>query len=127
MSVITESQVLQAEERLRQAMLTNDVGALDELIANDLLFTSHLGQLASKADDLAAHRRRLLRVTQIEPSEWRIMLKNGFAIVSVKMHLVGFYQGAPIDQYMRYTRVWAPGPDGGLQIIAGHMGEVQRA
>jgi hypothetical protein len=106
-------------------MLTNDVQALDELIAPELLFTGHLGQLASKADDLAAHEARLLRVTTIEPSERHTQVHSEFAVVSVRMHLVGSYAGAPIDQYMRYTRVWAFSPNGTLQIVAGHMGEVK--
>jgi len=120
-----ESRVIQAEERLRQAMLTNDVAVLDELIAPDLLFTGHLGQLASKADDLAAHRARLLRAEIMEPSERRIQLHPNFAVVSVLMRLIGSYAGEPIDQYMRYTRVWAIGANGSLQIVAGHMSEVK--
>lgn len=120
-----ESRVIQAEERLRQAMLTNDVAVLDELIAPDLLFTGHLGQLASKADDLAAHRARLLRAEIMEPSERRIQLHPNFAVVSVLMRLIGSYAGEPIDQYMRYTRVWAIGANGSLQIVAGHMSEMK--
>lgn len=117
------AKVIEAEERLRQAMLHNDVRVLDELISSDLLFTGHLGQLASKADDLAAHAARLLRVTTIEPSEQHIQLHSNFAVVSVLMHLVGTYDGTPIDQHMRYTRVWEIMSDGSLQITAGHMSE----
>ncbi|MCC7447321.1 MAG: nuclear transport factor 2 family protein [Anaerolineae bacterium] len=120
-----EAQVIDVEERLRQAMLNNDVAVLDELIAPDLLFTGHLGQLASKADDLAAHRARLLRAERIEPSERHIQLHPNFAVVSVLMHLIGSYAGEPIDQYMRYTRVWAIGANGSLPIVAGHMSEVK--
>ena len=120
-----ETRVIDAEERLRQAMMNNDVAVLDELISSDLLFTGHLGQLATNEDDLAAHRARLLRVSAIEPSDRRIQLHAGFAVVSVLMHLVGSYEGTPIDQHIRYTRVWAA-PDGGaLQIVAGHMSEVR--
>lgn len=38
-----ETQILEAEERLRLAMLGSDVAALDELLAPDLIFTSHSG------------------------------------------------------------------------------------
>jgi ketosteroid isomerase-like protein len=117
------NQVIEAEERLRQAMLTNDVRVLDQLIADDLVFTGHLGQLATKAEDLAAHKARWLRVQKIEPSEQRIQLHANFAVVSVLMHLVGTYQDTPVDQHMRYTRVWAPTSGGSLQIVAGHMCE----
>jgi len=124
MSSNLEDQIWEAEERLRQAMLHNDVRVLDELIAPELLFTGHVGQLASKADDLAAHQARLLRLKEIEPLEQHILIHEGIGVVSVLMHLVGTYDGAPIDQRMRYTRVWATSGDGSVQIIAGHMSEV---
>lgn len=117
------AQVLAAEERLRQAQLQNDVQALDELIAPDLLFTGHLGQIATKADDLAAHRARLLRLTESTPVERQIQIHPRFAVVSTLMHLVGRYDGQPIDQHMRYTRVWAVTDTGALQLVAGHMSE----
>lgn len=120
-----ETRVIAAEERLRQAMMRNDVTLLDELISPDLLFTGHLGQLATKEEDLAAHRARLLRVTGMEPSERRIQLHDDFAVVSVLMHLTGSYDGTPIDQHMRYTRVWAVSESGALRIVAGHMSEVK--
>ena len=120
-----EGQVIKGEERLRQAMMNNDVEVLGELIAPDLLFTGHLGQLASKADDLAAHRARLLRVEKLEPSERHIQVYSDFAVVSVLMHLIGTYAGEPIDQRMRYTRVWTVYPNGLLQISAGHMSELK--
>src|SRR5258706_8481415 len=101
MSNILEAQVIEVEEHLRQAMLHNDVGVLDELIAPDLLFTGHLGQLATKEDDLASHRARVLRLKEIEPTERHIQIHSGFAVVSVLMHLVGSYDGVPIDQHMR--------------------------
>src|SRR5512144_1606003 len=118
----SQTQILEAEERLRQAMLQNDVNVLDELIAPNLLFTGINGQLASKADDLAAHQARLLQLTTIEPVQQTIQLHPGFAVVSALMHLVGTYEGSPIDQQLRYTRVWVPGPDGGYQIAGGNMG-----
>ena len=120
-----ETRVIKAEERLRDAMMRNDVAVLDELISPDLLFTGHLGQLATKEDDLAAHRARLLRVTGMEPSERHIQLHGDFAVVSVLMHLTGSYDGTPIDQRIRYTRVWVPSYGEKLQIVAGHMSEVR--
>ena len=41
------------------------------------------------------------------------------------MHLVGTYAGTPIDQRLRYTRVWVVTPNGSVQIAAGHMSEVK--
>jgi ketosteroid isomerase-like protein len=125
MTANIEAQVWAAEERLRLAQMQNDVQVLDELIAPDLLFTGHLGQMATKADDLAAHRARLLRLTESTPLERQIRVHPSFAVVSVLLHLVGSYDGAAIDQHMRYTRVWAVAADGSLRLVAGHMGEVR--
>lgn len=123
MSEQFRQQVIDAEEQLRKAMLTNDVAVLDDLLASNLLFTGHVGQLATKEDDLAAHRLRLVRLERAELVEQHMQLHANFAVVSSLMHLVGTYVGDPIDQHMRYTRIWVISPDGKLQLTAGHMGE----
>ena len=125
MGNLSQAQVVAAEERLRTAMLQSDVRVLDELISDDLLFTSHFGQLVTKADDLASHRARWLRLQTLEPSEQRIQLHPGFAVVSVLMHLVGTYRDVPIEQWIRYSRVWLAGSNDSLQLVAGHMSEAQ--
>ena len=43
MNRAVESEVLEAEDLLRGAMLRSDVEALDALLAPELLFTNHLG------------------------------------------------------------------------------------
>jgi ketosteroid isomerase-like protein len=122
--IILQAQVLNVEERLRMAMLNSDIDVLDELIAPDLLFTSHMGQLVSKEDDLALHRVGILRLMRLKPSQQIIQVHQGFAVVSVLMHVVGNYEDSPIDQNTRYTRVWSIASDGSLQLIAGHMSEI---
>ncbi len=119
-----QTQVIEVEERLRQAMLRSDIGVLDELIAPELIFTNHLGQLVSKQDDLAFHRSGTLKLKELNPSERHIQLNSGFAVVSVLMHLLGTYESSPIDFSIRYTRVWLIFPDGTMQIIAGHASAI---
>lgn len=57
-----KTQILEAEERLRLAILSSDVNTLDELLAPELIFTNHLGQVLGKQDDLDAHQSGTLRV-----------------------------------------------------------------
>lgn len=120
MSQITETQITALEERLRQAMLDSDVAVLDELIADELLFTNHLGAIITKPQDLANFESRALQLTELVPSEKRIQIHPEFAVVSVLMHLSGSFQGTPIDANIRYTRVWAMSADGTMLIVAGH-------
>ncbi|MDA0265796.1 MAG: nuclear transport factor 2 family protein [Cyanobacteria bacterium] len=114
------SEITALEERLRQAMLTSNVAELDALIAPELLFASHLGQLVSKQQDLELHRSGVFQLTALVPSDQRIQLNGGFAVVSVQMHLLGSYHGTAVDQHIRYTRVWAVSSAGTVQIVAGH-------
>jgi hypothetical protein len=121
MSKHSELQIIEIEERLRQAMLNSDVAELEALIAPELIFTSYLGQLVSKQQDLAMHQSGKLKFSALMPSERHIQIGEGFSVVSVKMHILGRYEGAEIDDLYRFTRVWAVSSAGLLQVIAGHV------
>ncbi len=62
MNKTVETQIINVEERLRQAMLASDVSVLNELIAPESIITSHLGELLGKQDDLAAHESGLIKL-----------------------------------------------------------------
>ena len=83
MSNPIEAQILEAEERLRLAMLDSDVNALDELLASELIFTNHLGQVLGKQDDLAAHQSGKFKIEALTPCDRRIQLIGNVAIVTV--------------------------------------------
>ena len=119
-----QEQLVAMEERLRLAMLRSDVEILDELIAPNLVFTTHLGQVIRKQDDLAAHKSGAFQFKELTPSEQEIQLHEGFAIVSVLMHLVGRFNDAPFDSHIRYTRVWSVSQNAPMQILAGHASAV---
>jgi hypothetical protein len=99
MSKYSQSQIIEIEERLRQAMLNSDVAELDALIAPELIFTSYLGQLISKQQDLAIHQSGIVKFRALIPSERYIQINQGFSVVSVQMHILGSYKGTEIDQH----------------------------
>ena len=125
MPVDQHAQIVDLEERLRQAMLSVDIPVLDELIAPDLLFTNHFGLIVSKEEDLAVQQSGTLHLDGLVPSQQQIRLHPGFAVVSVLMHLIGSYMNQPIDMSIRYTRVWKFFPNGSIRIVAGHSSAVQ--
>jgi ketosteroid isomerase-like protein len=112
-----------AEARLRQAILGGDVDALDQLIADDLIFVGHLGQLISKEMDLTAYRSGLLKVEQLELSETEIRPLGETAIVVTRSSLAGTYDGHPFAGDFRYTRIWQNSGTG-WQIVAGHCSPI---
>lgn len=115
-----EDQIVEAEERLRAAMLGSDVSALDELMADELVFTDHLGHVLGKQDDLGAHRSGLVKIDALTPSEQIIPVHGEVAIVSVRVHLSGSYAGTRSEGDFRFTRVWGRSASGGWQVVAGH-------
>jgi ketosteroid isomerase-like protein len=124
MNRTVEAQIQDAEDRLRTAMLNSDVSVLDELLAPDLIFTNHLGQLLGKEDDLAAYRSGSLRVEELKPSERHLRLIGDMAIVSVRTQLSGTYDGNPANGNFRFTRVWALAADKTWRVVAAHAGVV---
>jgi len=124
MSDTIEGHIVEAEGRLRQAMLASDVGALDELLATELVFTNHLGQVLGKQDDLGAHRSGLVRISELTPSERTIQVYGDVAVVAVSVHLAGSYAGTPSEADFRFTRVWARSSGGTWQVVAGHASAV---
>jgi len=121
---VQKETIAEVEERLRQAMLHSDVGVLDELLAPELVFTNQLGQVTGKQDDLSFHRSSVLKLKELVPSEQCIQLYDAFATVSVLMHLIGFFEDAPLDVTIRYTRVWEIFPSGSVRLVAGHASAV---
>lgn len=111
------------EERLWRAQLSADVKALDDLIADDLLFTGLTGALETKAADLQQHGSGALKITKLEPLDFRVRAIPGGAITSVKMDAAAIIAGKPTSAILRYTRVWIS-EGGRWRIAGGHMSAV---
>lgn len=99
--------VVELEERLERAMRTSDVLVLDELLADDLLFTNHQGLVVTKQQDLEVHRSGLLKLDSISASDRSIRQLGNVAIVAVRVQLAGRYANDHFEGTFRYTRVWA--------------------
>lgn len=121
-----ESGILALEERLRQAMLGGNIKELDELIADDLIFTSPEGILVTKEMDLAGHRSGAMKLFTMVPSEQQVREYGDVVVVSVKMALTGMYAGTALAGDMRYLRVWK-NFQGSWKIVAGHCSPVSSA
>ena len=124
MTETVETQIVNIEERLRQAMLASNVSVLNELLAPEIIITNHLGELLKKQDDLAAHKSGLFKIIELKPSEQQIQIHGEVAIVSVRMQLSGRHNGSPANGDFRFTRVWAVSSSGAWHIIAAHIGMV---
>jgi ketosteroid isomerase-like protein len=118
----SDLEIVTLEARLRTAQLNADVGVLDELLSDKLLFTGPGGELASKADDLAAHRSGVVRFRGHEPQELRIRrVGSTVAIVALRAKLTVEVGGALHEGTYRYTRVWAREDGRTWRVAGGHV------
>lgn len=100
------SSIEATEEQLRTAMINSDVKVLDELLADDLLFTNHLGLTMTKEDDLTAHRSGFVKIESIDLSDMKIRTAGDVSVVSVTSRICGEFGGQFADASFRFMRVW---------------------
>ncbi|MBA2284868.1 MAG: nuclear transport factor 2 family protein [Ktedonobacteraceae bacterium] len=117
-------EIVHVEQQLQHAMLKNDIPALEQLLHDDLVFTEFTGAVIGKQDDIASHVSGAIHLTELEFVEAPVTRLYGeTAIVAVKAHLKGTFQGTPFASFYRYLRVWLF-QDGRWQIIAGNVSVV---
>jgi ketosteroid isomerase-like protein len=117
-----DPEIVAVEARLRSAQLNADPDALDQLIDDDLLFTGPDGNLATKADDISAHRSGLVRFRKHEPEELRIRRVGAdVAIATLRANLTVEIAGSVSSGTYRYTRVWAREVGGSWRVVGGHV------
>ena len=115
-----EENIIEAEEQLRKAMLNSDIDALNVLLAPELLFTNHFGQVITKSQDIEAHASGAFIIKGIVLTEKNILPRKDVVVVSVKAKIVGSYNENDSSGDFRFTRVWIPSPRGAWHVIAGH-------
>lgn len=108
------------EERIRKAQLSNDVNTLNELISNQLQFVFLDGSVASKSDDLEAHRNKIVIFHSITFTDQIIQTFENLATVTVKAEISGSMNGQDFYGYYRYGRTWTM-LNGQWQLIAGNV------
>lgn len=119
-----KSEIIQKEEELRQAMLSNDIQKLDELIDKSLVFVAPNGLIATKQMDLETHKNKLQKISKLTPSEQQIIIHDNSIVVSVVMEIVGSFAQTDISGNYRYLRIWNK-INNNWKIVAGSVTKIQ--
>ena len=124
MSNKIEKTIIAFEERLKVAMLKSDIDELDQLLASDLIFTNHLGEVISKADDMEFHKSGDIMINSLELSEELIKPFAEIVTVSVRTKISGYFRDEPFNGDFRFTRIWCPaiteGEQTQWQVVVAH-------
>ncbi|MEB4887442.1 MULTISPECIES: nuclear transport factor 2 family protein [Priestia] len=117
---MNQARVIEYEEMLRSAMLSNNVELLEELLSDELIFVNHFGQWLSKEQDINAHRSKSLDIAGIEVLEQEIKLFQELAVTVTKVALNGsLVTGEAVGGEYSYTRIWKD-VGGKLKVVSCH-------
>ncbi|MEH2243697.1 nuclear transport factor 2 family protein [Nostoc sp.] len=94
------------EVELREAMLRNDITALDRLLADKVIFTDPQGSVIDKVEDLSVQQSGDLVVTSYEADELIVRVFGSTGITNLKVRLTGVFKGESFSGVYRYTRTY---------------------
>ncbi len=101
-----KEQIEQLESQWQQAMLNDDVPAMDKLLADDYLGVTAGGDLVTKSQQLDRMRTRQVMVTKLDTSEIKFKLIGPIAIVTSLAQIEAVSDGKTITGAYRSTRVY---------------------
>jgi ketosteroid isomerase-like protein len=99
-------QIEALEMQWRQAQVSNDIGVIDHLLADDYVGISANGTIQSKAQALAQHKAGTIRITVLDLDDLKIRLYGDTAVVTSKADVQGVNGESDISGKYRYTRVY---------------------
>ena len=124
----SDPEIVALEAKIRDAQLAADIRSLEQMIAQELLFTGPDGQLGTRNQDLAAHASGVVRFRSHEPEELRIRrIGTDVAICALRTRLGVEVAGRLHNGTYRYTRVWAREEDQSWRVVGGHVSEIPAA
>jgi ketosteroid isomerase-like protein len=94
------------EMQWRQAIIANDVGQMDHLLADDYIGISANGTIETKAQALALRKAGTMRISQLDLTDFKVRVYGDTAVVTSQANLEGTNGQSNIGGNYRYTRVY---------------------
>jgi hypothetical protein len=93
------------EGQLDEVMRTSDVDALDQMLADDLVFTGSQGRTVGKTESLARRRPGERVFEQVHRCECVVRRLANLAVVALRLRLAGRRGGRRFEAAFHSTRV----------------------
>ena len=114
------------ETEFNQALLRGDWKAVEQIEADDLIFTNADGSVTHKSDDVSNLRSGDLKVDSIEMSDVIVQNLGNVAVVTGKLLERAHYRTTDLSGTYRFTDVWTRRL-GRWQLVAGQETRVSPA
>jgi ketosteroid isomerase-like protein len=100
------NEILALEERRYAAMVAADMGALDALVHEDLVYTHSSGVVDGKASWLESMRSGRTRYKNVKRADEKVRVHGDAALVTGRATLEVEIGGQPRTLQLRYLNVW---------------------
>jgi len=94
------------EQRWQQATVTNNIGEMSRLLADDYVGITSNGTVENKQQALAQHSAGTVKITKLEITDTRVRVYGDTAVVTSQAQLEGTNGATDISGQYRYTRVY---------------------
>jgi ketosteroid isomerase-like protein len=114
----TAHELVNAEQKFCDALQQADWKAVEQIYADDLIFTNAEGGVSHKSDEVRSVRSGDLKLESIEMSDVKVQDLGGVAVVTGKLIEKGRYKTEDLGGAYRFTDVWVK-RSGRWQLVAG--------
>ena len=100
------AEIMQLEAEWQQAQISDNIPAMDRLLAEDFLGITAGGQVVTKAQQLDRMRTRQIELRRLDISDDKIKISGKLAVVTSLAQMEGSMEGHPVNGSFRSTRVY---------------------
>ncbi|MEN5054058.1 nuclear transport factor 2 family protein [Sphingobacterium kitahiroshimense] len=115
---MTETDILDQENRLYEAIKESNINVLEELLHDDLLFVIPSGDVITKEMDLQSYRDGNLKISELIPHVEHLNIIDDTAVITLTLELKGNYSGQDFESKFHYIRFWKTFPSG-IKVVGG--------
>jgi ketosteroid isomerase-like protein len=101
-----EQHVLEAMRLYEEATGHNDVAALNNILADDFVFTSSRGAVVTKAQELSDIRSGQMKAQSAAIDDVTVRPRSNMAVVTGRVRLSGVWRGQDFTGSYRVTATW---------------------
>ena len=106
-----EEELLKLEDEFARAVASNDVDALDEILAEDWIIVGPDGNITDKARFLGVIKSGVLSHEVMESTDWRVCLYGNTALVTGLTTTKGKFMGQDFASCERATDIFVKQAD----------------
>jgi ketosteroid isomerase-like protein len=113
----SERELFKANQEYDAAIKSNDVKTLEQIFADEFVYTTPDGEVRDKAQQLAFTRSGDLKFESAQSSDVKVRVYGKTAVMTGRFDAKGTFKGKNIDVRERYTAVWVK-QNGRWQLVA---------